>query len=720
MLLDQARLYLQKGFSIVPCRLYFAEDGKCKKPATVKWIPYQKEKVSQTVLLTQWKSKLQDEPGVGIALITGQLSNLLVVDIDTDTTLERIKPFVKGIKTPTIRTPSGGWHIYFQYRDGLNTTAGLDDDGLDVRAEGGYVVAPPSQYPNGQPYSFVDGYDINIPIVPIPDDLFNYLASLIKTRGGVREGAGRQSKSDWFTELLENGVDEGSRTTKLVEAIGYMLGRKIPKEIIRATIKLLNRTLDTPLTEKELKTEVLPAIARISKDIEANVLEELNEHLSLVTLDSGDRVIAEKYNSYQGQMNLRFAKIHQVRESFINKTVLINKKPESKFDIWRGHPDKKEFKGVIFNPSEPPWESGDFINLWRGIRLKPKKGDWSLFRDHIEHIIGGQYYEWILQWMSRIVQDPGGERPGTVLVLRGGQGTGKGTFANIFGRIFGEREYFFRVSKIHDLTGKFNEDLKTAILLHIDEATWGGDKESAGVLKSLITEPTRRIEPKGINAFHIENYLNLIISSNNDWVVPIGAQERRFLVLDIPDTRQGDIKYFQEIHKQMYKAGGLEAMYYDLLEYKWDIETLKRVPRTSGGMQQAVKGMDLFGQFWLDRLHTGRLVDSHSYWKNIVINEKLYNQYKSFCKERMAHRGMDNQIAFGIKLKNLCPKVEITKKRIGGGRVSCKILPDLKDCREVFCKVLGFDIEWPEICEPPGITKEMRNQDEPFGDDIPF
>ena len=114
--------------------------------------------------------------------------------------------------------------------------------------------------------------------------------------------------------------------------------------------------------------------------------------------------------------------------------------------------------------------------------------------------------------MAHTVQDPGGERPGVAIVMRGGQGVGKGVFATYFGKIFGG--HFIHIQNQRHLTGNFNVHLKDKLLVYADEAFWGGDKSMAGVLKGLITEKQIFIEPKGLNAFPVDNHMRFIIASN--------------------------------------------------------------------------------------------------------------------------------------------------------------------------------------------------------------
>lgn len=91
-------------------------------------------------------------PFANVGIATGR--GLLVVDIDPrhGGSLEALKASIALPETATVQTGGGGWHLYFKYRKSLyevrNSTGKLAD-GIDVRGEGGYVVAPPSNHLEG-------------------------------------------------------------------------------------------------------------------------------------------------------------------------------------------------------------------------------------------------------------------------------------------------------------------------------------------------------------------------------------------------------------------------------------------------------------------------------------------------------------------------------------------------------------------------------------------
>src|SRR5215217_5420709 len=91
-------------------------------------------------------------PGVGI--VTGPVSGVLVLDVDGPEGEEELRQHGHPV-TPMVRTASGGLHLYFRHPEQLVRTGIRVAPGLDVKAAGGYVVAPPSLGPNGRAYEWI-------------------------------------------------------------------------------------------------------------------------------------------------------------------------------------------------------------------------------------------------------------------------------------------------------------------------------------------------------------------------------------------------------------------------------------------------------------------------------------------------------------------------------------------------------------------------------------
>ena len=247
---------------------------------------------------------------------------------------------------------------------------------------------------------------------------------------------------------------------------------------------------------------------------------------------------------------------------------------KSVFTAWMTSRDRRQYEGICMRPGLGELVDGK-LNLYRGLAIKPVKGDWHLLREHIENIIAGgrkETADYIIKWSAWAVQNPGSV-PEVALVLRGGRGAGKGKFfAHLLRRIFGA--HGMHLSQREQFTGKFNAHMRSCVLLVVDEAYWAGDKQAEAVLKALITESVLTLEAKHVDSTQWPNCLHIIILANEDWVVPAGEDERRYVKSDVSDRYANNKcppeernKYFAALEHEI-EHGGLEAMLYDLLHMK--------------------------------------------------------------------------------------------------------------------------------------------------------
>ncbi len=453
-------------------------------------------------------------------------------------------------------------------------------------------------------------------------------------------------------------------------------------------------------------------------------LHALNQKYAAVLSGSTFAVLEGRVHPVTDHPDIRLFQKSDLINWFENDTILVpdTNKPGkfnrvNKIKAWMAYPGRRSYEDIVFEPGK---QIQNCYNLWRGFAVKPKQGDWSLFHDHIlGNIACGneEYYRWILAWMARLVQDPGGPKPGTAIAIRGKQGTGKGIFANYFGKLFGN--HFLPISQPKQLVGRFNSHYKDCLLAFVDEAFWAGDKEAKGVLKSLITESTIIIEPKFKDAFVVRNYTHFIFASNEDWVVPTDWDDRRFLVLDISDQHKEDHAYFAAISRQMDKEGGLEAMMYDLMDMDISDLNLRTPPKTKALFEQKLHGAKALELFWYSRLKDGTLlkmgrpVDNyqnvskyatedniHKYqsgWSDRIPTQLLFTEYKMFVKE-MGKKDYVNDIHFVRGLKKIFPTIESKRLKLPLSEdvttAGYIIIPSLEKCRSHFEESWNVEIDW--------------------------
>jgi Bifunctional DNA primase/polymerase, N-terminal len=124
------------------------------------------------------------QPDYNIGVATGLLSGVWVLDIDGAIGTATLRNFeiAHGMLPPTLFSITGrGRHLWFCATGEIQSSAGRVGDGLDVRGDGGYVLAPPSVHPDGPIYRW--GNDL--PIASAPD----WLIQLTRKRPTISERA---------------------------------------------------------------------------------------------------------------------------------------------------------------------------------------------------------------------------------------------------------------------------------------------------------------------------------------------------------------------------------------------------------------------------------------------------------------------------------------------------------------------------------------------------
>lgn len=171
-LLEAALEYAGKGRRVLPLHSPTLEGCSCgnrncksvgKHPRTMHGL---RDASANAAIICGWWEQWPDA-NVGIA--TGPKSGVFVLDVDGEdgqasfNQLEALGQFPRTLRAHTGRTgPDGqrtGFHLYFNHpaEANLRNSAGTLGKGLDIRADGGYVVAPPSLHASGPTYEWAEG-----------------------------------------------------------------------------------------------------------------------------------------------------------------------------------------------------------------------------------------------------------------------------------------------------------------------------------------------------------------------------------------------------------------------------------------------------------------------------------------------------------------------------------------------------------------------------------
>lgn len=195
-------------------------------------------------------------PDAGIGIATGKASNLLVIDLDLDEDkgydgMRELREWEKenGKLPETVSsiTGRGGSHLYYRY-DGsteYKNRAGMLS-GVDVRGEGGYVIAPPSLHPNGTEYQW-ENDPRETELADIDDTVKAFLSIGSATRG------------ESFN--MPAVIGPGKRNDTLYRFACSMQSKGASDEAILAAVKAENASrCNPPLTDDEVAKIVSSAL----------------------------------------------------------------------------------------------------------------------------------------------------------------------------------------------------------------------------------------------------------------------------------------------------------------------------------------------------------------------------------------------------------------------------------------------------------------------------
>jgi Family of unknown function (DUF5906) len=446
------------------------------------------------------------------------------------------------------------------------------------------------------------------------------------------------------------------------------------------------------------KQLVTPALAAVKPEI---AMREMNEKYAIITNYGGKCVVLEwvpsKVNSdWQEPL---FKTLQAFREGNASRYVELAASighqrvevmsPQPIAPWWLAQPTRRQYDGVDLEPKGPAILKGNQLNLWREFGVRPVQGDWSLMRRHMYEVLAssdGRSEEYILRWNAWKVQNPG-ERAEVALNYKGKKGSGKGVIMYAMLKIFGPHGML--ISNREHLTGKHNKHLQNLLLLCADEAVWAGDKEAERTLKSLITELTMLIEPKGVDAFPWKNRLGIIQSTNEKWVVPATMDERRYAVFDVSERYLQKKEYFVPLFYEI-NNGGAEAMLYDLL--RLDLQGWHPrydIPQTKALADQKVQSLDGEYQWWLSKLNTGETPTPAKNNPRWVKAKLLWEE----CKNHNAKTKYITDVEFGGFLR------EMGCKHKSNGQAWGWIFPPIAEARRAWELRMGCSWEWQREVE---------------------
>jgi hypothetical protein len=270
-----ALAYRKRGLSVIPV------EERGKKPL-VLWEPYQKEHAT-TQVIQGW---YEQHPCANVGIVTGAISGIVVVDVDTEAARAALRDMIGANQlqgVPRVKT-GRGWQLFFAHptphrslngqdtlvpghvRSADSGDAGLRPAGettlignkagiipnVDIRGDGGYVVAPPSLHQNGKVYIWHVPLTKELP--PLPKKLLDLITNPPKPVTSTSLG--------FDTKSALEGVPEGQRDETIFKLASKLRGADVPIDTARTLVLEAASKCTPPYPEREAVAKVERAYSR--------------------------------------------------------------------------------------------------------------------------------------------------------------------------------------------------------------------------------------------------------------------------------------------------------------------------------------------------------------------------------------------------------------------------------------------------------------------------
>jgi hypothetical protein len=377
------------------------------------------------------------------------------------------------------------------------------------------------------------------------------------------------------------------------------------------------------------------------------------------------------------------------------ETVPAASKPEVVFQEFKVSPNTFLYNDIAFSPLPTPDTT---LNYWVGSTVKPATGDCSILMNHILEIVCNgdvDTFEYILNFLAHMLQYPH-LKPGVMIVMIGGQGTGKGSFFRILENLWSRTTLL--VSNIDDVVGKFNANIERNFVLCLDEAMFSGNRQAQDRLKSMVTESTVTIEEKNEPRRTIDSFHRFFAATNHQHFAQVDSDDRRFLFLRVSEMRKDDRLYWLDLHKAIHDPEVIAAFAHDLLERDLSSFDVRLRPRTVEHMTQKLQSLDGFARYWFEVLQDGSFGSTNHVglpWEAscFVAATNLMSGWKSSAQGLHQYASLQNsEVARSIR--KLCVSAVAGRKKLNGIQSRGFHLPSLSDARAEFAAALGGQIDW--------------------------
>ena len=411
-------------------------------------------------------------------------------------------------------------------------------------------------------------------------------------------------------------------------------------------------------------------------ETEESVYEKAKEEFELTNFKYVDNfVYINKRKEFAIKSIEKFKTIHQEKGGKFLQKWLEDPNKRS-YEFMEMYPDVRNCPEDTFNMWKP--FAAELSEFSESVDMAKNEAGLSFYLKHILSLVGcnQEHYEFVLMWLSQMVQYP--EHKSVEMVFIGRVGTGKGMFIKLLSNILGSSRVFQTANPQRDLYGNFNGNLVDGFLIVQNEANKSNTYGKADMKKDLITDDTISINIKGGAHFSMKSFHRFITFSNNDDPINVSKDDRRSVIFR-DDKKPEETEYYE---KGFYYADDRDVVKY-IYEFLMKYETKAKINKCdfpeNEYQNELVEMNKPIIQEWFADFISGDKVKNVEF-VGITV---MWERFQAFCKEANYPLTYYNKRDFtkdlGFKLK--LPKA--VQKKIDGVNLN-RVSIDYIECLKVF------------------------------------
>ena len=314
-------------------------------------------------------------------------------------------------------------------------------------------------------------------------------------------------------------------------------------------------------------------------------------------------------------------------------------------DLWLKDVNIRTYNKLLFTPQILNENDNKiYYNTFNGF----KASKLDVYKDyesikpilhHIEKVIcndNKDYNNWFLQYFAQIIQNPI-KKTDTIIVLKGKQGCGKSIlFDNFANKIIGIDYSISTGNAERHLLGGFNSCIFNKLFAVCNEI--GNDMRGLmDKLKDLATTPNIVIEKKNKDPIRNPNYINIVMTTNNNNPLDIAEDDRRICWLNCNSCYIGNVEYFKILGDCLNDDKVISSFYHYLLEEVKITIVDFQVSRPITKEYKAIQRINTpnYIKFLIDYTFNKDFEDKYINYKNVISviikTTELYRDYKEWC-----------------------------------------------------------------------------------------